>query len=90
MLHGPPSGPEYPLLHEHMTLPVDEYEPLGHVLQVLSDVAPIDSENFPATQSVHGESLISDLYFPATHRRQFPSTLVHPAWHSHFTAPGAE
>ena len=90
MLHGPPSGPEYPSLHLHMSLPVDEYEPLEQAVQVFSVVASIETENFPATQSVHGESLISDLYFPATHRRQFPSTLVHPAWHSHFTAPGAE
>ena len=83
--HGPPSGPEYPMLHvqtelpasevlslgQHTELPASEVVSLGQSMHVKRFVAPVSSEYFPAAQAVHStESVHSILCFPGTHAVQ--------------------
>ena len=84
-LHGPPSGPDAPVLQiqpvnaEHVTQ--EEPEFAGHARQ--ATVAATVVENVLAPQSVHATLPITFLYFPATQAVHTPpSGPVKPALHT--------
>jgi len=51
---GPPSDPEYPLLHgQSELLPAEECVFAAHVKHAADELASAKGENFPASQSAH-------------------------------------
>jgi len=80
---GPPSGPDEPALQmqsDTASLPAGASEFAVHAEHVLSAVAPLAAEYFPAPQSVHASLPLPALYLPAAHASHPPApSLVCPA-----------
>ena len=85
--HTPPSGPEYPALHEQMLLPppaVLECAYAGHALHVDPDVPPVSLLYLPVGQIKHAMDPLTLLYVPAGHSvHADPSGPVSPGPHLH-------
>ena len=79
----PLSDPVYPCLHRQLDksqLAPEEIELSRHPKQVLTVVAPVLVEYVMAPQSLHAAEPGPSLYFPVSHKTQFPpSAPVAPA-----------
>ena len=70
--HGPPSGPEYPLLHTHTALDTPDCAFALQFEHVEIDVAPVTLENVFAEQFRHADVPVTVLYLPGTHSAHGP------------------